>query len=87
MGADNSKKKENKPIEKLTETKLKVMFANITQHMALERDRKVENLMKQEAALLPMAQKKADPTSLRNACIGNIQSLKWVNGANVVIGH
>lgn len=72
----------------VTKAQLDIVLSKVQQYIMLERNRKVEMLMKQEKVLIEMAKRPhIEITELRTKAISNINLLKWIQGANIVLNY
>jgi hypothetical protein len=70
----------------LTKIQLDIVCAKVEAFIVLERDRKIEALFRKEGVLLDCSKKPGVQISqLRNQASANINLLKWVQGANMIL--
>jgi len=79
----------DKPLIKpVTKIQLDIVLSKVYNYIKLERDRKVEMLMKQEKALIEFCtNRNIEVTELRTKAITNINLLKWIQGSNIVLHY
>lgn len=75
-------------VQPVNQIQLDIVCKKITAYIELERDRKLEQLKKDEAKLLEICQKhNVDITEIRTNSISNINLIKWIKGANIVLQY
>ena len=81
--------KESKPaVKPFTRIQIELLINQMKSHTTLERDRKVEGLMKQEADLLTVVKARGKLNDgLSQKCYGIVGSLKWIKGANITLQY
>ena len=82
MGGSQVKNANPNPLTKIT---IDIVCAKVRQYIVVERDRKIEQLFRQEGRLLESVKKThLEVTELRTNAVSNINLLKWIQGANMV---